>query len=63
MANYKRKKSRRVVRCTLCTDARGGNSKKMGGKSSRANLAISTKSQRKRDSEKEVFWDDAQTEP
>jgi hypothetical protein len=62
MANYKRKKSRRQVRCTLCTDARGGNSKKMGGKSSRANLAISTKSQRKLSSEKEA-WGDAQIEP
>lgn len=30
MANYKRKKCRRKVRCSLCTDARVGNSQKDG---------------------------------
>jgi len=28
MANYKRRKPRRSVRCNLCTDARTGNSRK-----------------------------------
>ena len=62
MANYKRKKSRRVVRCTMCTDARGGNSKKMGGRSARANLAMATKSERKKLAERDASWDDFHTE-
>jgi hypothetical protein len=62
MANYKRKKSRRQVRCTLCTDARGGNSKKMGGRSPAANLSMATKSQRKKIAEQDGGWEDFQTE-
>ena len=61
--NFKRKKSRRQVRCTLCTDARGGNSKKMGGRSSRANLAIRTKSQRKKEAEKDISWNESKANP
>jgi hypothetical protein len=55
MANYKRKKSRRQVRCTLCTDARGGNSAKVYGRRARLNLQLSTKSQRRREAEEDYF--------
>lgn len=48
MANFKRKKSRRNVRCNLCTDARDGNSKKGGGRKSRISTEIATRSERKR---------------
>ena len=32
MANYKRQKPRTKVRCTMCTDGRGGNSAKVWGR-------------------------------
>ncbi len=35
MANYKRKKPRRQVKCTLCTDSRFGNSMKNTTKQTR----------------------------
>lgn len=38
MANYKRKKSRRKVRCSICTDARGGNNRKVWGRHSGVQL-------------------------
>lgn len=38
MANFKRRKPRRKVRCTLCTDGRGGNSKNVDGRRPRAQL-------------------------
>ena len=33
--NYKRRKPRRKVRCSMCTDARGGNGSKAIGRRSR----------------------------
>lgn len=30
MSNYKRKKSRRKIKCEMCTDARDGNSLQIG---------------------------------
>jgi hypothetical protein len=38
MAHYKRKKSRRNIRCAFCTDARLGNSKKQEGRGSQLRL-------------------------
>lgn len=52
--NFKRKKSRRSVRCGLCTDARQGNSKGQGGRSPKAELVARTKSQRRREAERDI---------
>jgi len=53
--NYKRKKSRKNVRCNICTDARIGNSKKAEGRSARVGMRASTKSERKRQSQKDLY--------
>lgn len=48
MANFKRKKSRRQVRCTLCTDGRMGNKPGHTGRRARVGLQVATKSQRRK---------------
>jgi hypothetical protein len=53
MANYKRKKPRRSVRCGLCSDARMGNKRGHTGRRARVGLSVSTKSQRCRSAELE----------
>ena len=58
MANYKRRKSRRQVRCTLCTDGREGNANKGTGKRARVALERRTKSQRKKEAERQVALED-----
>lgn len=53
MAHYKRKKPRRQVKCTLCTDARTGNSNR-GGKRARVGLSQMPRLARKKLAEKEI---------
>lgn len=59
MANHKRRKARKNVRCGMCTDGREGNSKKAGtGRKPKIALASRTKSERKKEAEKLAFFED-----
>jgi len=56
MANFKRKKSRRNVRCTNCTDGREGNSASKGtGRKPKLQLEKRTKRQRTQDALDDLF--------
>lgn len=59
MGNFKRRKARRNVRCAMCTDGREGNSKKDGtGRKPKIALEKGTKSERKREAQRQAFLDD-----
>lgn len=56
MANFKRRKSRRNVRCGMCTDGREGNSKKAGtGRKPKFALEKLSKSERHRAALEDIF--------
>jgi hypothetical protein len=52
---YKRKKSRRKVKCSICTDARGGNSTKVWGRHSGVALKKERDEQKYREALEDLF--------
>lgn len=62
MGNYKRKKSKRQVRCSLCTDARQGNSLNSGiGCSPSVTLDKKNAIQSQKEQESELLGEEGDT--